>query len=46
MEAKCESCGGEADCEHTCPFKEEIGGDYETTCNCCSECTTQCVQDI
>ena len=30
-------------CEsHTCPFKEEINNDSESTCTCCEYCTKQC----
>ena len=31
---------------HTCPFAEEIGGDSETLCTCCSFCEGVCAQDI
>jgi hypothetical protein len=31
---------------HTCPYAEEIHGDYETLCNCDEEATRQCAQDI
>ena len=42
---KC-SCGNEYIGEHTCPYQEEINEDSETLCNCCKECTQQCVWDI
>ena len=32
--------------EHTCPFAEEIHGDYESLCTCCAECEHQCAMDI
>jgi len=32
--------------EHTCPYKEDINGDYETLCNCDPEQTLQCSHDI
>mgnify|MGYP000744665381 CR=1 FL=1 len=32
--------------EHTCPYREEIGGDYETTCDCCDDCRHECLWDI
>lgn len=32
--------------EHTCPFAEEIGNDYESMCTCCEYCTIQCALDI
>ena len=31
---------------HTCPYAEEIGGDYETLCDCDEERTRQCAMDI
>lgn len=31
---------------HTCPYAEEIGGDYETLCNCCDDCQGECCMDI
>ena len=31
---------------HTCPYAEEINGDYETLCTCCEECQQNCIQDI
>jgi hypothetical protein len=31
---------------HTCPFKEEIHGDSESMCQCTSEETQQCADDI
>ena len=31
---------------HTCPYAEEINGDYETLCDCDEEQTYQCVMDI
>ena len=31
---------------HTCPYAEEIHGDYETLCACDEERTRQCAQDI
>lgn len=45
----CGRCGEEQDepiNDHTCPYSEEINGDYETECRCCSECTYQCCMDI
>lgn len=32
--------------EHTCPFGEEIHGDYESLCNCCAYCCQQCAWEI
>jgi hypothetical protein len=31
---------------HSCPYAEEINGDYETLCDCDEERTRQCAQDI
>jgi hypothetical protein len=31
---------------HTCPYAEEIHGDYETLCDCDEERTRQCAADI
>lgn len=39
-------CECPSDDEHTCPFAEEINGDYESLCTCCDDCTDQCAQDI
>jgi len=31
---------------HTCPYAEEIHGDYDTLCDCDEERTIQCRMDI
>ena len=31
---------------HTCPYHEEINGDYETLCDCDEEQQYQCTMDI
>ena len=31
---------------HTCPYREEIHGDYETLCDCDEEQQHQCAMDI
>ena len=31
---------------HTCPYAEEIHGDYDTLCDCDEERTHQCAMDI
>lgn len=31
---------------HTCPYKEEINGDYISLCNCCSVCQSTCADGI
>lgn len=45
----CERCFGvqvEEIVPHLCPYAMELGGDYETLCNCCEECECQCAMDI
>lgn len=32
--------------DHTCPYNEDINGDYESKCNCCADCTHECCMDI
>ena len=45
--AKCQSCNKNNGKElHTCPFKEDINNDYDSLCNCCSECRYECCMDI
>lgn len=39
-------CGVPGEELHTCPYSEDINGNYETLCNCCSECSNQCAMDI
>ena len=48
MVLKCFRCGKEDDSviESTCPYKEDIGGDYETLCVCCYDCRSECVMEI
>ena len=45
---KCETCGNnEGTSElHTCPYAEDIHGDSESMCNCCSDCEYECCMDI
>ncbi len=31
---------------HTCPYKKEIGDDYESLCECCPECEQECKDEI
>lgn len=45
-EERCDKCGGPASEPHPCPYAEEIGGDCETLCNCCPNCTGECAMDI
>lgn len=47
LDSKCQQCDeSSGDVKHTCPFKEEIGGDSETLCNCCYDCRNECAMDI
>lgn len=46
MFEKCGNCDNEAQPLHTCPYNEDIHGDSETLCDCCSECEHQCAMDI
>lgn len=39
-------CGGEGLSDHTCPYAEEMHGNYDTICNCCESCMYQCAMDI
>jgi len=41
-------CGheGETPEPHSCPYAEEIGGDYRKDCTCCVRCQNQCCEDI
>jgi hypothetical protein len=46
---KCSSCKkNPADTEHPCPYEEELAenGDCGSTCNCCPDCTADCIMDI
>lgn len=43
----CENCNRNAAMpSHPCPYREEIGGDSETLCNCCAACQYDCAMDI
>lgn len=44
-ENKCD-CGKEGEPEHTCPYREDVHGDYTTVCNCCVDCQNECCADI
>jgi hypothetical protein len=41
----CGGCKNEAQEDHECPFKSEIRHSDEL-CNCCDECTEQCMMNI
>lgn len=43
----CQRCGEKMVVEmHTCPYKEDINGDFETLCNCCKDCQDVCLYEI
>jgi len=31
---------------HSCPYDEDMNGNYEKNCRCCSDCTHNCAMDI
>lgn len=31
---------------HTCPYDEDMHGDYYSTCTCCYDCERSCAGDI
>lgn len=35
---ECKQCGGIGIAPHTCPYAEDIKGDYDTLCTCCEDC--------
>lgn len=39
-------CGHGVYPPHTCPFQEELNGDYQTLCTCCPDCANECLMDI
>ena len=46
-ESKCQHCHVRpAEDAHSCPYAEEIWGDYDEKCNCCPECERGCAEDI
>jgi hypothetical protein len=47
MIEKCQSCNvNEGEPDHTCSYAEDINGDCETLCNCCSNCQYNCAMAI
>ncbi len=32
--------------DHTCPFAEDVNGDFDSLCDCCDDCTHECAMDI
>ena len=43
----CNRCNSKEDTSlHTCPYKTEINDDYESVCDCCSDCEYECCMDI
>jgi uncharacterized protein (TIGR02996 family) len=43
---ECEQCKSEGEEPHSCPFREDIEHDYGTLCTCCSNCESECVDEI
>ena len=45
---KCQKCGKPVDSDelHSCPYAEDINNDPTPQCNCCSDCSRQCAEDI
>jgi len=44
---KCSRCNNnDAQQEHSCPYAEEINGDRDSLCDCCSDCEHECCMDI
>ena len=41
-----QSCEHEVLEPHTCPFREDVNGDYTTLCTCCEKCQHECAMDI
>jgi hypothetical protein len=39
-------CGNKADPDHPCPYASDIDNDDTTMCNCCSNCSQECANDI
>ena len=43
----CEKCeNNSSNGLKNCPYKVEINDDRETLCNCCSDCSRQCAEDV
>lgn len=46
LDYKCDRCEGKGLPTHGCPFLEDVHADYDTKCNCCEDCMTECENDI
>ena len=43
----CARCGKNPATEsHSCPYNEEINGDFNTLCTCCGDCQAECALEI
>ena len=42
---KCK-CGEPGRKKHDCPYQADVNNDSETMCNCCIDCTNECLNDI
>ncbi len=46
-ERPCPRCGKNEEADpHPCPYSEELYGDDEALCGCCSDCEQQCIDEI
>jgi len=44
---KCPRCKERpVEAPHTCPYNEEINGDFTSLCDCCEACTHECCMEI
>lgn len=39
-------CGAPGTEPHHCAYRNEIEGDPDKLCNCCSDCTARCAEEI
>ena len=48
MKCQTTGCNNECEAEHTCPWKEELIDDEDAKqlCNCCEDCTQDCLEEI
>lgn len=46
--AECQICGEMTGTHelHSCPYAEDIRGNYTANCNCCGKCTDECAMNI
>ena len=39
-------CGEPGLANHTCPYKTDLNGDYDSLCNCCENCQVLCADEL